>query len=295
MPISKKRPKTAFVIRDFAMLEQYARKFAEGYFNLLILIGPAGVAKSQTVKQAIGDRALRIEGSASAFGIYCSLYENRDRPIVIDDVDSLYTDRECVRLLKCVCQTDPVKLVQWHTGAAGKGKDVPREFETTSKVIIIANEWKTLSENVRAVENRGHLLFFEPTAAEVHLKVAEWFWDQEVYDFFGANLHLLPGLSMRHYVQAAELKAAGMEWLDILHREGFAEKTVLVAKVKNDPQYRTENERIAAFKEQGGGGRSTYFSHAKKLIGKKRVDVPQVKLKRTRPPAAKPQFRVVGE
>ncbi|QDV81021.1 hypothetical protein [Botrimarina mediterranea] len=296
MPASKKRPKNAFVIRDFESLEQYAQKFAEGFFNLLILIGPAGVAKSQTVKQAVGDKALRIEGSATAFGIYRSLFQNRDKPVIIDDVDSLYTDRECVRLLKCVCQTDPVKLVQWHTGAAGDGKEVPKEFETTSKVIIIANEWKTLSENVRAVENRGHLLFFEPSPAAVHQKVADWFWDQEVYDFFGQNLHLLPGLSMRHYVQAAELKAAGMEWLDILHREGFAEKTVLVAKIKNDPKFTTEAQRAKAFKEQGGGGRSTYFAHAKKLVGKKRIDVPHTKLKRRKPPGSKPEprLRVIG-
>jgi hypothetical protein len=97
------------------------------------------------------------------------------------------------------------------------------------------------------------------------------------------NLHLLPGLSMRHYVQAAELKDAGMEWLDILHREGFAERTVLAAKIKNDPQHRTESQRIEAFQALGGGGRSTSFNHAKKLVGKKRIDVPQVKLSGKKP------------
>jgi hypothetical protein len=287
MPISKTRPKHAIVVRDYAKLEEYAAKFAEGFFNLLILIGDAGIAKSQTVKRAVGLNALWVEGSASAFGIYKALYENRGRHVILDDVDSLYTDRDCVRLLKCLCQTDPVKAVSWFTGAAGVGKDIPRQFETSSKVIIIANEWKTLSENVRAVENRGHLLFFEPSAVDVHRKVGEWFWDQEVYDFMGENLHLLPGLSMRHYVQAAELKEAGMEWLDILHREGFAEKTVLCAKIKNDPQYRTEAERIAAFKQLGGGGRSTYFNHAKKLVGKKRVAVEKLELNGQKPVAGR--------
>lgn len=295
MPVSKKRPKQAIVIRDYAKLEEYAARFADGCFNLLILIGDAGIAKSQTMKRAIGNQALWVEGSASAFGIYQALYENRNRHVILDDIDSLYTDRECVRLLKTLCQTDPVKSVSWFTGAVGRGKDIPRQFETSSKVVIIANEWKTLSENVRAVENRGHLLFFEPAPVEVHKKVGEWFWDQEVYDFMGENLHLLPGLSMRHYVQAAELKEAGMEWLDILHREGFAEKTVLCAKIKNDPQYRTEAERIAAFKELGGGGRSTYFNHAKKLVGKRRVDVPYVELKSRKPePSGQRNFRLVS-
>lgn len=295
MPENKTRPKHAIVIRDYAKLEEYAEKFAEGFFNLLILIGDAGIAKSQTVRRAVGADALWVEGSATAFGIYKALFENRGRHVILDDVDSLYTDRDCVRLLKCLCQTDPVKSVSWYTGAAGVGKDIPRQFETSSKVIVIANEWKTLSENVRAVENRGHLLFFEPAPVEVHCKVAEWFWDQEVYDFMGANLHLLPGLSMRHYVQAAELKEAGMEWLDILHREGFAEKTVLCAKLKNDPTYTTEAQRIAAFKELGGGSRTNYFRHAKKLLGKKQVAAPHIKLTAKKPAAPKSRkFRLVA-
>lgn len=294
MPVSKTRPQHAIVLREYAKLAEYATKFAAGYFNLLIVIGDAGIAKSQTFRQAVGNKALWVEGSASAFGIYQALYEHRNRAVILDDVDSLYSDRECCRLLKTLCQTDPVKNVSWFTGAVGRGKDVPRQFETTSKVVIIANEWKTLSENVRAVENRGHLLFFEPSPIEVHQKVGEWFWDQEVYDFMGENLHLLPGLSMRHYVQAAELKEAGMEWLDILHREGFAEKTVLCAKIKNDPQYTTEAARIAAFRRLGGGGRSTYFNHAKKLRGKKRVAVPRIVLTGQKPSAAPPLRLVSG-
>lgn len=294
MPVSKTRPKHAIVVRDYAKLEEYATKFAEGFFNLLILVGDAGIAKSQTFKRAVGNQALWVEGTASAFGIYQALYENRSRPVILDDIDSLYSDRECCRLLKTLCQTDPVKSVSWYTGAVGRGKDVPSRFETTSKVVIIANEWKTLSENVRAVENRGHLLFFEPAPLDVHKKVGEWFWDQEVFDFMGQNLHLLPGLSMRHYIQAAELKDAGMDWLDILHREGFAEKTVLCAKIKNDPQYTTEPQRIAAFKELGGGGRSTYFNHSKKLLGKKRVDVPPIVLTGKKPAVEKSRrLRVV--
>ena len=170
MPVSKKRPKHALVIRDYAKLEEFAAKFAEGYFNLLILIGDAGIAKSQTIRRALSDDSLWVEGSASAFGIYQALYEHRGQPVVLDDVDSLYSDRDCVRLLKCLCQTDPVKTVSWYTGAVGRNKEIPQQFETSSKVIIVANEWKTLSENVRAVENRGHLLFFEPSPVDVHLE-----------------------------------------------------------------------------------------------------------------------------
>jgi len=258
-------PKGALLVTSYEKLETFTAKFAEGHFNLLIIVGGAGLAKSQTVRQILGGSALWIEGSATAFGMYQELWKHRGRPVVIDDVDALYTDRAAIRLLKCLCQTDPVKSVSWFSGAVGEDKGVPRQFETTSKVIIIANDWKTLSENVYAVQNRGHLIFFRPDLEEVHRKVAQWFWDEEIFAWIGRHLHLLPGITMRHYVRASELKDAGMDWFDVLLSEGFSPKTLLVAKLRDDDSYPDENARIKAFKELGGGGRSTYFNHAAKL------------------------------
>jgi hypothetical protein len=34
----------------------------------------------------------------------------------------------------------------------------------------------------------------------VHTRTAEWFWDQEIFDFLAERLHLLLEPSMRHYV-----------------------------------------------------------------------------------------------
>jgi hypothetical protein len=41
------------------------------------------------------------KGSASAFGIYRRLWEHRHRPVALDDLDSLYADRDGIRLLRC--------------------------------------------------------------------------------------------------------------------------------------------------------------------------------------------------
>jgi hypothetical protein len=54
---------------------------------------------------------LWIAGSATALGIYQELWKHRGRPVVIDDVDALQTARAAIRLLKCLCQTDPIKTV----------------------------------------------------------------------------------------------------------------------------------------------------------------------------------------
>ena len=67
---------------------------------------------------------------------------------------------------------------------------IPRASETGSRVAIIANEWRTLNVNVSAIEDRGHVVRFAPSALEIHTRTAQWFWDQEVYDFIGQYLHL---------------------------------------------------------------------------------------------------------
>jgi hypothetical protein len=112
--------------------------FAGGHLNLLILVGEAGVAKTRTVRAVLGSSACWIEGNVTPFGMYEKLYRHRDNFVVIDDVDSLYADKAGIRLLKCLCQTEDEKAVAWHTAARALEKHgIPREFTTTSRVIII--------------------------------------------------------------------------------------------------------------------------------------------------------------
>ena len=110
-------PLGAVILSTYSALEAYIRAFAGGHMNLLIVVGPPGLAKSRTVRSILSDNASWIEGNATAFGMYAQLYRHRDRFVVIDDVDSLYSDRNGVRLLKCLCQTEETKTVAWHSAA----------------------------------------------------------------------------------------------------------------------------------------------------------------------------------
>src|SRR5262245_22165788 len=113
---SEKPPEGAIRLATYAELDRFAHAFARESFNLLILLGAPGLQKSRVVRDVLPD-ACWIEGHGSAFGIYKRLWEFRDEPVVIDDVDSLYADRAAVRLLKCLCQTERRKTVAWETDA----------------------------------------------------------------------------------------------------------------------------------------------------------------------------------
>jgi hypothetical protein len=277
MPRSKSLPPHALHLPTYAELQQYVAAFAQGHLNLLLIVGPPGVGKSQCVRQALTGPVGWIGGQASPLGIYIQAYLHRDQSLVLDDVDGLYADRDGVRLLKALTQSEPRKPLAWHTRTPILDRDdIPRQFTTTSRVALIGNDWKTLNADVAALEDRGHLLVFEPTPLEVHRQAAGWFWDQEIFDLVAANLHLFERHSLRTYLQAWELKQASLDWRQAVLGRCLAGVALVVAKIKASPAYASESERVRAFVASGAGCRATYFNHVRKLQAM--TGVPQILL-----------------
>jgi hypothetical protein len=122
-----------------------------------------------------------------------------------------------------------------------------------------------LPKNVAALQDRGHVLFFEPSAAELHRKAGEWFNDREIYQWFGANLHRLQEPSLRYYVRARELKAPGMNWKDALEVTEENRREEIASQLLKSDEFGSTAERVEAFIEQGGGCRATFFNYKKRL------------------------------
>ena len=284
MAVSAKLPPHAFRLKTYADLEAYIRAFAAGHLHLLLLFGPPGVGKSRCVRQALHPRVGWISGQATPLGIYLQAFAYRHQPLVLDDIDGLYADRSGIRLLKALCQTEPVKTLGWHTlTPILELHDAPTQFTTTSRLALIGNDWKTLNADVAALEDRGHVLFFEPTPLEVHRQAAGWFWDQEIFDFVAARLHLINRHSLRTYRQAWELKQAGMDWQRAVLSRYLSDTALLVARLQADLSFPSEAARVQAFIAGGAGCRATYYHHARKL--QPSTDVPKIVLIHKAPPA----------
>jgi hypothetical protein len=260
-PAKAGHPHKVLRLTCYDRLEAYLRAFAEGHFGLLILVSAGGLAKSRSVRAALNGKACWIEGNATPFGMYLKLYRHRDQFVVIDDVDALYADRSGVRLLKCLCQTEEEKSVAWHSDARSlEQQGIPREFTTKSRVVIVANDWKTLNRNVAALQDRGHVPLFQPDAAEVHRQAGTWFDDAEIYPWFAANLHRVREPSMRHYMRARELKAAGMDWTEVLAAEAENKRERLAAELLASDAHDSTAAQVNPFVERGGGCRATFFN-----------------------------------
>jgi hypothetical protein len=124
---SRSLPDDTIVIRTYAQLTLYLRRFAEGHLGLVLLLGRAGTGKTHHAKLALGladtplsaapPPSLYVEGHVKAFGLYQKLWECKDRPVVLDDLDRLYGDLDCVRLLKALCGSQGEKRISWITNA----------------------------------------------------------------------------------------------------------------------------------------------------------------------------------
>jgi hypothetical protein len=283
MLLSSRLPAHAIRLETYGALEAYVRAFASGYLNLLLIFGPPGVGKSRCIRQIIQDQACWLSGQATPFGIYLQAYEHQDEPLVLDDVDGLYRDPSGVRLLKALGQSERLKTLCWHSAAPLLRRwSIPRQFTTTSRVALVGNAWKTLNADVAALEDRGHVLVFEPSPAEVHLQAAQWFWDQEIFDVVADHLHLLGQHSLRTYTCASELKQARLDWRHGVLRRCLQGPALAVARLKTDPTFPSEAQRVRAFRAAGWGGRATYYRYAQQL--RPTTTRPMILLRHTRPP-----------
>jgi len=186
--------------------------------------------------------------------------------LVLDDVDGLYSDRSAVRLLKALGQSELTKTLSWQSAAPTLTRHgIPRQFVTTSRVALVGNDWKSLNADVAALEDRGHLLIFDPAPEEVHLQAAGWFWDLEIYRFIDEHLPLMGRHSLRTYQQASELKRAGLDWRQGVLCRCLQGAALQVARLKADPAIASEAQRVRAFVKAGYGGRATYYRYARQL------------------------------
>jgi len=97
-------PKDAMIVRTYEEFFHEVDAFEHGERNLLIVIGPPGTAKSTAVRRHLKNARV-IEGGSTPYRLYIELYENRNLPIVLDDADKVFRDKNGVFLLKLLTQT----------------------------------------------------------------------------------------------------------------------------------------------------------------------------------------------
>jgi hypothetical protein len=79
---------------------------------------------------------------------------------------------------------------------------------------------------------------------------------------------------LRHYVRAAELKEAGLDWTEVLAVEAENPRARLAAELLARKAHQGNNARARTFVAQGGGCRATFFNYRRRLAGTPAQDRP---------------------
>lgn len=271
------KPVHGIPVKTYAEFRRYIQRFAEGKFPFLMIIGSTSIGKTETIKEVI-PKSIVCDGTLSAFEFFKALGGNLDWTFVLDDLPPKCYRDEMLSLLKALTNstsTSPDGNVVRYTKASVD----PQSFTTKTRVILLANSWENIDPNVKALEARGITLLFNPTNYEVHKQVANWFHNQEVYDYMYESLPLIGRNQMRFYTTAAQLKRAGMDWKTALlgmFESDKAEQVLL--QLQN--QEMSHRQRAAEFARLLGCSPRTYWRIKKRLeVGAPKIIGPNLKLK----------------
>jgi hypothetical protein len=134
----------------FKDLSRYVSMVIKGIQPSLLITGAPGLGKTFLIMKQIKEAGLEkgkdyvtITGRSTAAGMYVELYENNGKLIIFDDCDSIFDYKDGVNILKGALDSNDVREISWLAGRALKspttGKNIPKQFEFTGRVIFISN------------------------------------------------------------------------------------------------------------------------------------------------------------
>jgi hypothetical protein len=210
--------KNPVVISGYRDLRSLFKAFAEGHLPFVVLLATPGLGKSWNLERMLRRKGCLFlgGGSMSAYGTYVAIAANRDKPIILDDADTLLGSMDGKVILRALTETRSTKTVRWTKKATGA---VPPEIETKSAVMLIINDLAATERAIPAILSRALFRTFKPNFEEARREVARWFHDQEIFDVWSA---LIPWLAkagppdMRLLRLAAAAKEGGIDWREDL-------------------------------------------------------------------------------
>ena len=163
----------------FEILDEMTKAATNGDIRAMIVSGPPGVGKSFGVEQVIDKaclfdqiagkrlRAEVVKGSATALGLYSTLYKYSDENcvLVFDDCDSILLDDVSLNLLKGALDSGKKRKISWLADSnLLRREGIPDSFNFNGSVIFITNlkfdamKSQKLRDHLDALQSRCHYL-----------------------------------------------------------------------------------------------------------------------------------------
>jgi len=162
----------------FNILTEMTKAVITNDVRAMIVSGPPGVGKSYGVESLLEKENLfdqiqnrkpkyeLVKGTASALGLYCTLFEHSDRGhvIVFDDCDSILMDELSLNILKGALDSGKSRRISWKADSHKlRNEGVPNSFTFNGSVIFITNlkfdrVRGKIRQHLEAIQSRCHYL-----------------------------------------------------------------------------------------------------------------------------------------
>ena len=233
----------------FEILDEMTKAATNGDIRAMIVSGPPGVGKSFGVEQVIDKaclfdqiagkrlRAEVVKGSATALGLYSTLYKYSDENcvLVFDDCDSILLDDVSLNLLKGALDSGKKRKISWLADSnLLRREGIPDSFNFNGSVIFITNlkfdsmKSQKLKDHLDALQSRCHYLDLTlDTMRDKVLRIKQIAADgalfqdydfeqvqqDDIVEFMDTNKLRLREMSLRMALKIADLrKSFPMNW-----------------------------------------------------------------------------------
>ena len=250
------------IINTYKELREYIEMFKKQNSDLLIIMSKAGYGKTRLLKEVMGnDDYVFINTHSTPLKTYLNLYEKRDCPVVMDDIDTMFSSAIMTSMLKSLADTSNIKELHYNTTSSLLG-NAPKSFKTCSNVCILANEFNINNPSLKPIVDRGFFIEFCPSKEEIFNKIKDIEKSQNlninekcVLEFMESNYKTIENLSLRTYVKALQLyRDNPTNWKEkFMQVIGYDEKMIEYLKLKET--YTNVEDMVKNFK----WSRATFF------------------------------------
>ena len=156
--------------------EHYVKMVGMKALNGCILLGPAGMGKTHTVRHILDEMGVDytvLGGHISLEQTYKFLWENKDRIIFFDDVSQVINKTEIMEMLKQALNINQrTRVLHYRSkGSFGYIENIedrpPEHFEFTGQIIFAFNLMDSSNMNVKAIMDRAPVVTLKFSRKEI--------------------------------------------------------------------------------------------------------------------------------
>jgi len=265
--------------RIYAPMKAMIDMVAKEYSNALVIYSEGGLGKTYSVIRHLESEGLAYEmvvGYTTPLQFYRQLYENRDKLVVLDDVDGLMEDERGLSILKSALWSVTDERVVSYDSTTKYLEDIPGKFVFTGRIIFTMNHLPERNKSFSAMLSR--CLYYEfKVSHDEKLRIMTEIAKQEykgttkeqrfaVLDYLTRNCtEATMNMNLRTLLHLFDAYRYDPDIFQAVANELLVVDEDFDIVVSLQKEAMSEKERVTKFSERTGKHRATYYRYKKKL------------------------------